>query len=287
MQYDQSKDPLDRSLLPEPVTVIDTTGPVTWGDASYLDEILASLEHCLGEQWEWLALISGQDYPIRPTADLVASLGNAAGVLMTRVVPPPGAFPTWSEDQRRYWFKHHWIPARAWRLGGGARGIGRVCRLVISLPRVRDRAYYRSRPRGASGGIGVLARRLPFDLNMPCRKGFDYFLLRRDLAEELAASAIRQQELLDHFRHAAIPTEGWFHTVLGSAHESELVPQPLTFCRFGSSAHPRLFVETDLAEAVESQRFFARKFDESSGGLLDRIDVELLGLETAPRESER
>jgi Core-2/I-Branching enzyme len=280
VQYDQSKDPLDRALLPPPVVVVDTPTSITWGDGSYLDAILVSLSRCLDDDWQWLALLSGQDYPIRPTQELIAHLadGQTEGILGSGIVPPPAHRTTWTEEQRRYWFRHTWIPERLWRLGGGPRGIGRICRLIVALPLVRNRAYYRSRTRGASGGIGVLVRNPPFDEQRPCRVGMDYFLLSRTLVQEALLSAREDRALLDQFRRAAIPSEGWFHTVLGTKHEDALQPQPFTFSRFRGSANPRVLQEADLDDAIAARRFFARKFTQDSGKLLDRIDVELLGI---------
>ena len=281
VQYDQSKDPLDRSMLPSPAAVIDTPRPVTWGDSSYLDALLESMRRCMDDEWRWFVLISGQDYPLRPTQDLLAHLDRtgSAGFLGSHVVEPPGARDTWTEEQRRYWFEHRWIPDTAWKIGGGARGVGRVCRAIVRLPAVRERAYYRPRPRGDSGGIGVLARRPPFGPGRSCRKGMDYFVLSRELVNELLASAREERSLLDHFRRSAIPSESWFHTVLGDRHEGELLAEPLTFSRFRGDANPRLLQTEDLRDAIAANRFFARKFDSRSTALLDRIDHELLGLE--------
>jgi hypothetical protein len=283
VQYDQSKDPLDRTSLPANVTVIDTPGPITWGDRSYLDALLISLERCLDDEWTWLALLSGQDYPIRSPAELVAHLAatGAAGILGSQIVPRPRDRSTWTEEQRRYWFRHTWIPDRLWRAGGGPRGIGRLCRAVVALPGVRNRSYYRARSRGASGGIGIRATHPPFDEARPCRKGMDYFLLSRALACEVLQAARDDRALIDHYRHTAIPSESWFHTVLGPEHAQDLLAEPLTFSRFSGSPNPRVLSEDDLADAIAAKRFFARKFDRGSGRLLDRIDRELLGISGA------
>ena len=120
--------------------------------------------------------------------------------------------------------------------------------------------------------------RFPVDAARPCRYGADQFALARPLVEELVRSAASERPLLAHFRRTFIPTESWFHTVLGHR-AGELEQQVrLHFARFDGTAHPRILGIADLAELAASPSYFARKVDASSAPLLDRIDVELLGL---------
>jgi hypothetical protein len=286
VQHDIGKPAPGPGVLPAGVDLLATAAPVTWGDGSYLTELLRTFRRALDSQWRWLAVLSGQDYPLRPTAELLAHLegdgtpgnGPTEGLLWNVTVPLPDDRATWTEEQRRYWFRHHWIAPGTWRAGGGARGIGRAVRGAVALPRLRDRAYFRSRPRGEPGGVGTLVRRAPFSSARPCRKGSDYVLLARPLIEELLDAARREPELLEYFRHTAIPSESWFHTVLGTQHAATLRDELLHFTRFEGGVNPRVLVDDDFDDARASGRFYTRKFDAHSSALLDRIDRELLGL---------
>src|SRR3954454_242888 len=153
VQHDIGKPAPGREVLPAGADLLATAAPVTWGDASYLDELLRTFRRTLDFPWRWLVVLSGQDYPLRPTAELLTHLeggddGPTDGLLWNVTVPPPAVRSTWTEEQRRYWFHHHWIDPGTWRAGRGARGIGRVVRGAVALPGVRNRAYFRSRPRG-------------------------------------------------------------------------------------------------------------------------------------------
>jgi hypothetical protein len=285
VQHDIGKPAPGPGVLPPGAALLATSAPVTWGDGSYLTELLRTFRHALDSRWRWLVVLSGQDYPLRPTAELLTHLdGDGAptdGLLWNVVVPPPRGRATWTEEQRRYWFHHHWIPESVWHAGGGARGVGRAARAAVALPGVRDRAYFRSRPRGEPGGVGTLAPRAPFGPERPCRKGSDYALLARPLVEELLVSARDEPGLLAHFMRTAIPSESWFHTVLGTRHASTLRDELLHFTRFEGGVNPRVLTDADFDDARASGRFYTRKFDARSGPLLDRIDRELLGLEPA------
>jgi hypothetical protein len=280
VQWDDSKG----RLGPEPaalgVNVLRPAQAIAWGDASYLDALLASMQRLPAA--EWLVVLSGQDYPIRPVSHFHGMLASASfsGMLHSFAVEAPGP-PPWSEEQRRYFFRHRWIPPGLWRLGGGPRGIGRVLHAAASVPGVRRRAYYRPRPRGLPGALGVRVRYDPFSGQTRCRKGSDYFVLRRELVDELLDSARAEPELLHHFRRSAIPTEGWFATVLGH-HGAALRDEVLHFTRFEGKSSPRLLEPTDLDFARQSGKYFARKFSDDSGAVLDLIDEKLLGRPSAP-----
>ncbi|MGQ0831581.1 MAG: glycosyltransferase [Microthrixaceae bacterium] len=279
IQHDRSK------ALPPPdrfdglATIHPTRAAVRWGDGSFLDELVRSMQRALSEPWDHLVVITGQDYPIRPPAEIVEHLdaNGALGILWSEEIPAPSVPRDATELQRRYYFRHRWLPRAAWRLGGRSRGVGVVLRALAHAPLVGRRMYARPRPRGETMGIGVLARRGPLGPDRPCRMGPDQFVLARVLVEELVRSATEDADLLAYFRRCAIPSEAWFHTVLWP-HRRALLPERLHLAEFGGGSHPRVLGPEDFAEVASSGRWFARKLDSSSARLLDRIDIELLGL---------
>src|SRR3954470_15359747 len=65
-------------------------GPVEWGHGSQLAAILRSLRALREHEWDWVVLLSGQDYPVRPVAEIEASLlaADVDAFLRFRPVPP-------------------------------------------------------------------------------------------------------------------------------------------------------------------------------------------------------
>ena len=59
--------------------------PIEWGHGSQLAAILRCLRVLREHEWDWLVLLSGQDYPVRPRR---RDRGRAAGGALRRVHPP-------------------------------------------------------------------------------------------------------------------------------------------------------------------------------------------------------
>jgi hypothetical protein len=73
LRHDYSKAPLNSQRFADisAVTILPPTAPVRWGDFSFFDVLLESLRAIEARgDYSWIVVISGQDYPIRPVADL-------------------------------------------------------------------------------------------------------------------------------------------------------------------------------------------------------------------------
>ncbi len=53
-----------------------TSAPCEWGNGTQLDALLESLENLATQSFDWLVILSGQDYPVRPVAELAAFLAD-------------------------------------------------------------------------------------------------------------------------------------------------------------------------------------------------------------------
>src|SRR5262245_11005229 len=81
VQYDESNERLDRRNLPSDVDVFVAPHAITWGDSSYVDALAMSFDRSLECSWDYVVLVSGQDYPIKPAAELHERLEGTAGIL--------------------------------------------------------------------------------------------------------------------------------------------------------------------------------------------------------------
>src|SRR5262245_46036309 len=63
------------------VSVLCSRAPISWGDGSYLRATLDSFEALDETPFDWLVLLSGQDYPIRPIEDLESHLATTSHAL--------------------------------------------------------------------------------------------------------------------------------------------------------------------------------------------------------------
>jgi hypothetical protein len=218
--------------------------PVEWGHGSQLATILRCLRWMTASEWDWLVLLSGQDYPVRPVASIEADLLAAPYDAFIRFKPvPPRVLRRGGVDEfaRRYTYR--------WRPGSPA------------LARFDPLVQVRTLPSGTYAGF-------PARPPLPVFHGSDWFTLSRRAVETVLAAP---EPVVDHFLHTIIPTEAFVHTVLANSslrlandHRRYAVFEP------PSSPSPRVFGLADLDEVLASGADFARKFDDVR--VLDEID---------------
>src|SRR4051812_49850520 len=63
-----------RCALGDVDALVIPPAPIEWGHGSQLAAILRSLEWLRSYDWDWLVLLSGQDYPVRPVPAIEAEL---------------------------------------------------------------------------------------------------------------------------------------------------------------------------------------------------------------------
>jgi hypothetical protein len=212
--------------------------PIEWGHGSQLEAVLRAVAWVRSQlDFEWLTLLSGQDYPLRPVAhiaeDLAAARGRVDAFLQHAPVGASGEFAL------RY--RHRWRPA-------GARRAAVAARLGLPVRRL---------PSGTFVG-------LPSRVDGPLWHGSDWFTLSRGAVDVLLAADA------DHFLHTIVPTEGFAHTVLARA-GLRLADDNRRFAAFTpGSANPRVIGLEDLDAAFASGGDFARKFEDVA--VLDELD---------------
>jgi hypothetical protein len=223
------------------------------------------LSRQLGD-YEWLVYLSGQDYPIRPLAELEAVLASTAydGYLTWRPVDAPSPDGRRRQGRVRYLYRYFELP-----------GYEAVLRFVLPLNRLQNafnvhltygpRLGIRARfPGGASGHA-------PF-------VGSQWTTLRRCCAEQLLAIARRRGEVVAHFERTVCPDEAFAQTVLINDGRFHLFNDNLRFVDFQGSrdGHPRILTHADCPALVAGGYHFARKFDlDVDPAALDWLDAHL------------
>ncbi len=219
---------------------------VEWGHGSQLAAVLRCLRWVRDRaEFDWVVLLSGQDYPIRPVGEIEASLTGADAFVETIPVAPL----TWrrggtDEFARRY--RHRWRPVSP--------------RLAAVAARLDPLMHVRTLPSGTYLG-------LPARPPLPPYRGSDWCSLSRVAVDAVLAADP------DHFLHTIIPTEAFVPTVLANS-SLRLHGDYRRFTRFDpGSANPRVLTREDLDAALASGADFARKFDDPA--VLDELDRRL------------
>lgn len=236
-------------------THVRTPRPVTWGDPTYLDSVLAALALLEVAEQDWVTLLSGQDYPLRDVAEYEAHLASCGADALLEL---PATTPHERVLRRRYRSRIRTAPVWLRR--------GRYVRLVNAVPGLS----YNNEPHGRAPTIESRRLRTPFGASLRLHRGADLFAVNgRGVAALLGAPPA----LLDYFRHTNIPSEAFPHTVLRNDPDLAVRDEAIHHTRWGWSAHPEWLGQADLAAAAASGCWFARKFlpDDPALAELDRV----------------
>ena len=226
-----------------------------WGGWSQLKLILGCLREAVTRHDpDWVLILSGQDYPLRPLADIEAELeASPADARLGAVRPVEARRPPAGDDEffLRCRYRHYARP-RAF---------------PSSLPRsLRPLAYARDLP----PLVGV--RRIePAPLTLFASA--DWLTLgRAGIRAVLTASEDRR--LMRHFRRVAVPSESFFASVLLADPSLIVEHDNRRFSSFASgSPHPDTLTSADFDRLLASGADFARKFDATRDPhVLDLLD---------------
>jgi hypothetical protein len=231
---------------------------ILWGGSRMAEvqiEAMAAALNASG-RWHHFLNLTGQDFPIKPLADLDAHLAARPDANCVSWFDPVFT-PLWSNARdrlRRYYLEWPWLDALL-RLPGLGRRLRALLGWKNHLPHVPG-----------------YSRRWP---DFHYYGGANHVVLSRAACEYLTkdSTARRIVRWLSHSAHA---NEIVFQTaLLNSPLAATIVNTHLREIDFPPhSPHPRTFKNTDFDRLVASPHFFARKFDES-------VDITILERLTA------
>lgn len=216
--------------------------------------------------YQWLVYLSGQDYPVRPLAELEAELAGTDydGYLTWRHVDARSDDGRKRQGRVRYLYRYFELP-----------GWEALLRFVRPLNRLQN-AFNVHLTYGPRLGIrarfpGAVSGRTPF-------VGSQWTTLRRCCAEQVAASARSGGAEVAHFERTVCPDEAFAQTALVNDGGFHLANDNLRFVDFAGSrdGHARVLTCADCQTLVAGNYYFARKFDlDVDAAALDWLDAHL------------
>jgi hypothetical protein len=222
-----------------------------WGDFSLVDATLNCVQTLcnLDTEFDFVVLLSGQDYPIRPQSFISRFLAARRGQCLMFIYPFP--FPHWVHGG------YHRLPTWRIRFPGKPRRI---------LPPPLSGFRHKKIPLGYH----------PFG-------GSQWWCLPGEAVRYIHEFVHTRPEFVRYYRQAIIPDEMFFHTILGNSHfDVEPGENNITYMKWNGRPNPALLIPDDLARMKDSEYLFARKFDmDTHPELLDWIDTELIGADPA------
>jgi hypothetical protein len=231
---------LERTLARRPRLHLLERHVCHWGGFGHVRATLKGIDALLasGSDFEHLVLLTGQDYPIKPLAEIERFFAKHRGTsfMAYEALPSEWWSPRGGLDRIEY---------RHWRWRGPH----------VRLP------WKRRFPAGAA----------PYG-------GGAYWNLSRACVEHVARFVESRTDVVDFFRNVDIPDEVFFQTVLlNSELAGSVVNDNLRYIDWTRGASPALLEARDLPALRASPKLFARKFDMfHDGEILDLVDTELL-----------
>jgi hypothetical protein len=219
---------------------------VAWGEWSVVQATLNCLTAIQDAGWEpdYVYLVSGMDYPIRPSEHLLAFLDRNRGDEFIETIPADTEKWVKTGPQRERYL-YHW-PFN-WREN----------KLITEL--LYDVQKWMGVTRAFPDGL------IPF-------MGSQWWVLTwRTLTRILGLA--RLPDLVSFFRTTLVPDELFFQTLVRHVAESgRIIDCPLTLYQFSDYGYPVVF-EADHYDYLSRQNFFfARKIGMHLPALRDRLD---------------
>ena len=272
VSHDRAGAPIDAAALEALGDVAVVRDPGGYGDFSHVDRYLWAVDwlRAEGVTVDWVANITGQDYPLRGLAECEREL-EASGVDgfmdLWRALGPESH---WGGDARaisRYHFRHRRLRDLSPRAQRALRPLQAVNRL---------QPWFRVH---VSFGLAV-GRRVPdpFAPDLELFAGSCFATLSWPVVEYAVDELRRRPALVEHLRHTLAPDEMALHTVIGSSGKFTIDRDPKRYYDFSGSRfnHPRTLTLEDLPRAWASGAHFARKVDgDAHPEVLDAMDRHL------------
>lgn len=270
------------------VRLLTSEHPIVWGDMS-LERVRWRMfaELLDGPPFDWMVLLSEQDYPVAPPAALksfLAGSGADAVIEAQRIedIADPGLR---RECELRYRHTYAALPGTglARRLPPRLRSALRRTRLlgyrVINRVQSRMRFYFLPEELHLPTLVGVRRSAAALAGFGPIWYSEAWYALSREAVEHVVEHVRRHPEFVRYASRTVIPLESATATIVANAAHLTVLDAPLHHIRWSkrTSGRPDEFGLDDLDELLGSGRWFARKFSVTDHRVLDQLDERVLG----------
>lgn len=250
--HDFRKCPLDDKRFPTYCRFIRDPVKTCYGGHSLVRATLVGLRE-LREYADpdWIALLSGQDYPIKSAERILQTLRETPYNALIRCehLDPRSPANDWQRRcVRRYFRKYVRFPY--------INRHGRPRFDLIGLPRVLSNPF------------------IPFNDRLQCYVGSQWFVGDRRSVTALLEETWMSYFLDRHYNRVATSNESYMQCILANRKELFLSGRSPTYVRFArGNRSPNLLTDSDLPDLIASDCLFARKLHSDwSETLLESLD---------------
>ncbi|WP_346239099.1 beta-1,6-N-acetylglucosaminyltransferase [Niabella insulamsoli] len=223
-----------------------------WGGPSMINAVVSSILEikASGKHFDYINLISGQDFPIRPTGVFVNFLEQNKGKQFISYMEGESAASWWNSGAKRFQ-KYHFNELNL--------------RYKYLVQHVANKI--------------LPERKAPADWHLVGGNCATWWTLTADCAYYLAEQVVSDKKVKDFVKLTWGIDEIIFPTiVMNSPFRDAAVNDNLRYIDWGENqAHPKILQSADYDKIIESSSFFARKFDESvDSEIFERLENQCL-----------
>jgi hypothetical protein len=219
-----------------------------WGSLAIVDAEIEGISRALADDCSYILMISGEDFPLRPVAEIVEFA---------------------QANQERSFVQTYELPYQAWPLQGRARTDFYSCRVGSSLYTCFPRGEDTSSMSVARRGLNWMLR-MRFMFRAPRRfpaylrafGGQQWLNLSPAAASQLVGFLAEHPDYRAYHADTACPDEILIQSILlgtGFAAEHQVVDDDLRFLLWTGGDHPKTLQLEDLPAMRDSGDLFARK----------------------------
>ncbi len=234
---------------------------VMWAEFSFVQAVLNAVDTLIENNldFDYLFLLSGQDYPIKSYSEMVNTLSENQGKQYLEFMPMSelNHIKNWLEKYH-FWVgnRHFWHPHE------------RSNNSIIAL---YNRLFSFILPKD---------RKLPE--NFVPYKGSTWWALTKNCVEFLyqQAHSPEGKKIIRYFKNTWHPAELYFQTILLNSNFRDLIiNNDLRFVLWpeNDNGHPKILTQADYNDIVSSDHLFARKFSSQvNATILDLLDEKII-----------
>ncbi len=261
--------------------------PIIWGDLTLEAVRWRVFRWMLAElEFDWVVLLSEQDYPIAALADFHTYLGQGGfdAVIDAQLVSPTADFDDVTEIRKRCSFSYTALPNTGLtrRLSPAAQARLRRSRVLLFSACNRAQPWIRFQtfpePLHLPTKVGLRRSSERFRPDFPFWFHSAWYALSRRAVEHVIRFIDAHPDFVRFAERSIIPLEFATGSIVLNDPQLRVENAAIHYVRFDQpgSARPAFLHEADLPAALQSGCFFARKFSLDDTRVLDLLDERVL-----------
>jgi hypothetical protein len=232
----------------ENVHLLEDRLDIIWGGFSLVEATIRLMEYAFEQSNDgYYCLLSGADYPVKSNQRIKEELAKGGEFINVSPAPLP------HKPMSRFAYVHFDFKSR------------KLMTLAEKIITSVSKALH-------------LKRSIPFKIYV----GAQWFALSHECVGYILKEIEENLAYIDFFRYSKIPDEAFFHTIIGNSPFLERTKPNFTYIDWSTDPAPALISKKHVRKLQENQFFdsicgtyepmFARKFDDQSKPVLEKID---------------